>query len=341
MKNGGDAGGRRGKWLALAGGVVGVLVGVGAASWMDIAVGRLVWWLVVLGVALVGAIIGKASEAIWEEPEGPAEIPKNYNEEKENIRDCDLFLFKGNYRTSRLFSKLNLSFYSHAAFVLRWGGRLMVLQAEGKGIETIPLSVCIGEYPGRVDWYKLKYGELENWGVQNIDDALALVAAEGRADLGMKYGYIALLKNLSQWAFNVKLLDPVSPKGMFCSQYVAHCFSRAGIPIGKSGEEDEADFLRRLGGNKRWYESPKMSQRGKLLGFPMRMVASLRKKSRADIATFPKHIANSMYVEYQCTFEHDINNVADRRNDTVRADRALTAALTTAQRQKSFAVGQG
>jgi len=317
-----------------------------------VAINSLVWWLVVLGFALLGAMFGKASEALLEKPEGPDEIPKIYDEEKEQIRDCDLFLFKGDYRTSRLFSRLNLSFYSHAAFVLRWGGRLMVLQAEEKGVETIPLSVCIGKYPGRVDWYKLKHDELKRWGVHDIDDALATVAAEGRADLGMKYSYIALMKNFAHWAFNVKLLDPISPQGMFCSQYVAHCFSRAGIPIGKSEEEEEEDFLRRLGSNEHWYESPRalgaLASKGRqeqggfqgrrYLGFPVRLMGSLRKKARADIATFPKHIANSIYLEYQCTFQHDINNVADRSHDTVRVDRAQTRALAPAQ--KSFAVGK-
>ena len=225
-----------------------------------------------------------------ETPLVPLQNWKDYTDVKKDIRDCDLFLFRGNYRTSRLFEKLDFSYYSHAAFVLRWDERLMILQAEGKGIEAIPLSVCIGEYPGRVDWYKLKHESFPD--IANLQVALRKVAAEGKSDLGVSDGYLALLKNLAHWAFNFKLTDPTHPKGMFCSQYVEHCFRTGGIPIAQS--EAEGDGSRPP--SEHWFR---------------------HRKPRSDIATFPKHIAYSPHVEYAATIRHNPKHEASREDDDV------------------------
>ena len=336
MKKGDDPARKVGVWLAAIGAVVGGLGGAWVASWFDVTTYGLAWWLFVVGFTIAGAIFGKASEAIgggkFEGPPGDP-IPLIYDDVKEEIGNCDLFLFKGDFRSSWLFTKVNLSFYSHAAFALRWGGRLMVLQAEGKGIETIPLSVCIGQYPGRVDWYQLKLEKLP------LNAKLDEVAAHGKADLGVSYGYMALLKNLAHWAFKLKLMDPIEPKGMFCSQYVAHCFSKGHIAIGVSEKESESEgsedaFINRFA-DKHWFQSPRIlglpaspltpgvraspSRRFMQTALaPMRIMGSLLEgKVRTNITTFPKHIAQSKYAHYKGTFRHNIKDVAKRIDDTV------------------------
>ncbi len=42
---------------------------------------------------------------------------------------------------------------------------------------------------------------------------------------------IGLLRNLRSWIMDLKLRDPASPRAMFCSQYVAHCFSTGGMRL--------------------------------------------------------------------------------------------------------------
>ena len=66
-----------------------------------------------------------------------------YREIKDQLRDGDLFLFRGNFRSSKIFEKLTHSYYSHATIISKWGDRWMILQAEGPGLQAIPLSVAI------------------------------------------------------------------------------------------------------------------------------------------------------------------------------------------------------
>ncbi len=52
-----------------------------------------------------------------------------------------------------------------------------------------------------------------------------------RADLGLPYGVGTILLNALARVFKVRLSDPIHPRGMFCSQYVAHSFSEGGLDL--------------------------------------------------------------------------------------------------------------
>lgn len=158
----------------------------------------------------------------------PIENEKNvaYEEVRAEVEDADIFMFRGDYRTSKLFRLVDKSYYSHAALALWWRERLMILQAEGPGIQAVPMSVAVGTYPGRVDWYRLKRDH-----IPELDDKLEKLVNEAKADLGLPYGYIDLLRNLLRWATKVKLRDPVRPHGMYCSEYVERCFRVGGLPL--------------------------------------------------------------------------------------------------------------
>lgn len=208
---------------------------------------------------------------------------------RNQFEDGDILLLRGNFLTSRLFQRVTNSYYSHVALVARWSDRVMVLQAKQRGVVAVPLSKTIADYPGRVDWYRLKRpadaaqaggsasrASRETDGLP-WDDAVGRAISNAKADLGVEYGWGNLLLNLWAWLFHVKLRDSgVHPVGMFCSEYVQHCFSEAGIP---------------------------------LVDLP-------------DIVTFPKHIADSDRLDYLGTLKPDPNAPPlPRQRDVVRGAR--------------------
>jgi len=162
-----------------------------------------------------------------------------YHDVKHQIRNGDLFLFRGRYLVSKLFERLTHSYYSHAAIVAWWDDRLMILQAEGVGIQAIPLSVAVAEYPGRADWYRLRRDDYPD-----VDRGLRIMLAEAKADLGMSYGYVDLAKALWGYLKKVKLSDPISPKGLYCSEYVERCYDRGDISL--TGRPDIATFPQQI-----------------------------------------------------------------------------------------------
>jgi hypothetical protein len=159
----------------------------------------------------------------------PPTIRKPYHEVQRQIQTGDLFLFRGNYHSSKIFEKLTHAFYSHATIVAWWHERLMILQAEGVGIQAIPLSVAVSMYPGRADWYRLRRDV-----VPDVDTKLKRVLAEAKADLGLPFGKLDLLKGLLRWGRKVKFSEPVRPRGMFCSEYVERCFRTGGLSLTRS-----------------------------------------------------------------------------------------------------------
>jgi hypothetical protein len=149
-----------------------------------------------------------------------------YEEAREHIEDADIFMFRGDYKSSKLFRLVDRSYYSHAALALWWRKRLMILQAEGPGIQAVPMSIAVGTYPGRVDWYRLKRDL-----VPDFEDKLRKLANEAKADLGLPYGVKDLWRNVMRWLTKVKLKDPMSPHAMYCSEYVERCFRVGGMPL--------------------------------------------------------------------------------------------------------------
>lgn len=156
----------------------------------------------------------------------PNEKPLPYHAVRNEVRDLDIFMFRGDYKSSKLFRLVDRSYYSHAALALWWRERLMILQAEGPGIQAVPMSVAVGSYPGRVDWYRLRRDQ-----VPDFEAKLPRVVNEAKADLGLPYGFGDLLRNLKRWLTKVKLSDPSWPRAMYCSEYVERCFRVGGIPL--------------------------------------------------------------------------------------------------------------
>jgi hypothetical protein len=149
-----------------------------------------------------------------------------YGDIRERVEDGDVFLFRGTILLSRVIEKASHGKYSHAAIAANWGARKMILQAELLGgVQAIPLSVAIGTYEGRVDWYKIRP---ECKAKLDIDALLG----EAKADLGLTYATSDLLRVAAHNLFGTALpADCDNPHALFCSQYVERCFRKAGIEL--------------------------------------------------------------------------------------------------------------
>jgi len=156
-----------------------------------------------------------------------------YGKVRPDIEDGDVFLFRGQYLLSKLWESFNRSYYSHVALAVRWGERMMILQAVPfGGIQAVPMSVAVRKYKGRVDWYKLKRDTFED-----CIGRLPKVIEEAKVNLGKKYSYRDLLRSVLHWLANLKLKNRVRHEAMFCSEYVEHCFREGGMSL-----TDKADI---------------------------------------------------------------------------------------------------
>src|SRR5580692_3079477 len=110
---------------------------------------------------------------------GPSSAPQlNYADIRSQVEDGDVLLFRGTIFFSRAIEKISHGAYSHCAIAVDWGERKMILQAELMGgVQAVPMSVAVGTYKGRVDWYKIAPAVREKLNMGTL-------LAEARADLG-------------------------------------------------------------------------------------------------------------------------------------------------------------
>src|SRR5580704_2391216 len=86
----------------------------------------------------------------------PAPTMIQYNDVRSRIADGDVILFRGTILLSRIIELVSHGDYSHCAIAADWGERKMVLQAElVGGVQAVPMSVAVGTYKGRVDWFRI------------------------------------------------------------------------------------------------------------------------------------------------------------------------------------------
>jgi len=206
-------------------------------------------------------------------PQAPDPVLEAYLAIRDQIQDGDLFFFRGDFRSSRIFTWLTKGYYSHSTIVARWGDRLMILQAEGVGLQAIPLSVAVQAYPGRADWYRLRRDASPE-----VPTRIPAVLSEARSDLGLKFGTMDLFRSLFRWVGKVHFTNPMSPRGLFCAEYVERCFRVGGIPL-------------------------RVDKDGKHVP--------------PDILCFPQDLADSPLVEYRATVIHNPALAGPRTSDDV------------------------
>ena len=161
--------------------------------------------------------MGGAGVGLQRRPEG---VRRDYRAVRAQIQDGDVLLFQGTHWLSRIIRWGSGSAYSHAGVALWWGPRLMVVQAVGKGVEAVPLSVAVDRYSGQVDW------------LQPPPEVRArlrreLLLSNALDEVGKPYSRGGLLR-LARMVWQRRLRRYRDPKkgapAYFCSQLVSRCY---------------------------------------------------------------------------------------------------------------------
>jgi hypothetical protein len=163
---------------------------------------------------------------------GSASLEVTYRDFRREAKDGDVVLFQGTGLLSRIIRKGSGSDYSHAGMVAWWGKRLVLLQSTGRGVETLPMSRAVRDYAGPVDWFQVR-PELE----PQLDRARLLSLAVCMQ--GIPYGTRGLLvlacrmllERLRIRSYRNEPDMTGRPRALFCSQYIAACYERAGLDL--------------------------------------------------------------------------------------------------------------
>jgi len=162
-----------------------------------------------------------------------------YKEVRNQIKDGDILLYKGKgIFTSgfvpTLVQWVTGSPYAHAGIAAWWNDRLMIIEAIGSGVIANPISLSLERYKATVEWFQ--YRE------EISDDVRRNMVITAQEDLGKGY---AIWKTV--W-FAIKILflqkfeerdERREENKYFCSQFVAHVYSSAGLDLKKDRADGE------------------------------------------------------------------------------------------------------
>jgi hypothetical protein len=150
-----------------------------------------------------------------------------YQEIRDRIQTGDILLFSGRRWLSHVIEGISHSRYSHVAFLTRWEGRIIAMQADLRGVEVIPASMLVCRYEGNVEWWRLgEAHRLRFNGRDFLDRALTLI--------GIKYGYLSLLWLGLRMLLGLSVYRKFShlrPSTLYCSQFVSYCYKNEGLDI--------------------------------------------------------------------------------------------------------------
>ena len=150
----------------------------------------------------------------------------SYQKCRNEIKDGDILMYKGNDITSKVIATFTKSDYSHAGIAVWWNKRLMVMEAVSKGIIVTPLSANIKNYNGDVELYVYKDT------ISDEDRRKMIICAQD--DLGKKYNMFGVIWMGIKILFKQKMGHSdtyENPNQMFCSQYVAKIYNSIGIDL--------------------------------------------------------------------------------------------------------------
>ncbi len=161
------------------------------------------------------------------------EIKKaKYEEIRLQIKNGDVFLYRGQGIVAGIIRWLTHSTYSHAGIAVWWNERLMVMEAVMRGVRVTPVSRNLFQHKGSVEWFTCKKEISE-------EDRLRMVIF-AQEELGKSYArWKAVL-------FGVKVLfkrdlgkkDELRMENkLFCSQYVARIYNAIGLDLKKNRED--------------------------------------------------------------------------------------------------------
>jgi hypothetical protein len=180
-------------------------------------------------------------------PSAPA---VEYDDNRGEIKNGDVLLYRGRSLESRLIRWATRSRYSHAGLAVWWNGRLMVMEAVGRGVVVTPLSKNVSLYPGYVEWFT---------SVEEIPDHERLQMVEfAQQELGKEYAlWRAVLLGVRRlFQHDVETRDRMRRElRLFCSHYVAQAYNAVGRDLKKGvsdrfmspGDVAASPLLKRVG----------------------------------------------------------------------------------------------
>ncbi|MFQ3324024.1 MAG: hypothetical protein ACI90U_001849 [Pseudomonadales bacterium] len=153
-------------------------------------------------------------------------ISIQYQKYREQMKNGDILLFKGSNILSQIIQWRTGSVYSHAGLVVWWNGRLMVLEAMGRGVVVAPISYNLNHYKGDIDYFRPT--------IELSDTQRLAMVSFAQNQLSKKFGLIKIISFFIKLMAGIKLakLDSLKPKGKyFCSEYVAQIYNIVGIDL--------------------------------------------------------------------------------------------------------------
>jgi len=169
-------------------------------------------------------------EKVKQKPESGTKI--GYDVVRPHIKNGDVFMFKGKYRSSFFIQWSTKSVYSHAGIAVWWNKRLMVMEAVEEGVRIIPLSRKIEGYRGNVEWFTC------NREISKRDRLRMVIFAQ--EELGKRYAKWKTIVFGWKILFKRKLGEKDElrrEKKLFCSQYVAGIYNSVGLDL-REGRAD-------------------------------------------------------------------------------------------------------
>ena len=173
-----------------------------------------------------------------------------YDQIRGQIRNGDVFMYRGTGIGSSIIQWVTRSPYSHAGISAWWNERLMVMEAKGSGVVVSPFSRSIGNYHGDVEWFSSTQEISE-------EDRLKMVVF-AQEELGKTYGRWKTIVLGIQTLFqrNPDKRDRLrKQKKLFCSEYIAQIYNSIGLDLKKKTSDhfmNPADIA----------NSPLLEQRG-------------------------------------------------------------------------------
>ena len=152
----------------------------------------------------------------------------SYDTYRSMIKNGDVLLYSGTDPVSKLIQSISDSEYSHAGIAVWWNDRLMVLEAQTKGVVASRLSDNLKKYNGGVDYY---------WCKKDItDDKRTQMVAFAQEQLGKEYNYIKVAASGLRAALGLSMKNQDGsfkhPAGKyFCSQFVSEIYHMAGMDL--------------------------------------------------------------------------------------------------------------
>jgi hypothetical protein len=166
-------------------------------------------------------------------PVAPVEV-KAYApgaEVRDDIRDADVLMFRGESLSSRIIEVGTGGVYSHAAIAFRDGDRRKLVQATGKGVGELAVSEEISSYEGAVELWRI----CDHFRPK-LDDARTV--REARRWVGRPYNMTSVWRFVLDWAtfrlFRHARSGARDHRAFFCSQLVARAYSVGGVELDRA-----------------------------------------------------------------------------------------------------------